>query len=65
MNKYTHDSNNHNIQFFKTKFQNNFLPIANIFFIFLFLQIIVLLPNLHLFSYKNNSNIVIRGNKPC
>ena len=30
MNKYTHVSNNHNIQFFKIKFQNNFRPIANI-----------------------------------
>ena len=31
MNKCIHVSNNHNIQFFKIKFQNNFRPIANIF----------------------------------
>ena len=29
MNKCTHVGNNHNIQFFKIKFQNSFRPIAN------------------------------------
>ena len=32
MNKCTNVSNNHNIQFFKIKFQNNFRPIAFFFF---------------------------------
>ena len=45
MNKCTHVSNNHNIQFFKIKFQNNFRPIANK----CFFQINVLLTILHLF----------------
>ena len=50
MNKCTNVSNNHNIQFFKIKFQNSFRPIAFFFFfLFFFFQIIVLLTILHLF----------------
>ena len=60
MNKCTHVSNNHNIQFFKIKFQNNFRPIANKCF-----SNYYIITNLHLFSYIDNSNIVIRGSNPC
>ena len=61
MDKCTHVSNNHNIQFFKIKFQNNFHPMANKCF-----SNYCIITNFYTsFSYINNSNIVIRGSNSC
>ena len=64
LNKCTHVSNNHNRQFFKIKFQNNFRPIANTLFVFFF-KLLYYYQFYTCFSYKSNSYIVIRGCDPC
>ena len=60
MNKCTHVSNNHDNQFFKVKCQNIFHPHC------IFSSNYCIITNSSpLFSYINNSKIVIRGSNPC
>ena len=59
MNKCINVSNNHKIQFFKIKFQNNFRPIANLCF-----SNYCIITNFTPVFPINNSNIVIRGSNP-
>ena len=68
INKCTHVSNNHYIQVFKIKFQNNFRPIAFFFFFFFFFffsNYCIIANFTPVCSYINSSNTVIRGSNPC